>query len=281
MKRKIIVATAASLLLSAALLSGCGEETPDTSGTTQPAFAAQEQNKDSVSSQTEPGEVPATAPAQTTPGESMLIGPPETAPADPVAPGATQSSPGQEGPAQTAPALPPQTVPDQSGEITPAEPSQPGQVSPSVPPQSTPQEFPSDPVEPIPGEPGEIPPVEPQPPVDTPDLKDICTVETIYGELHFQALWSDYMQIEQKQEGDVVQVFFLARLNEQDYPLFDLTISPTASEGQLVLTDTLGAKHGVDVNMEASMEYENLDSNGQEILYSMQEQVNFIIENLS
>lgn len=111
--------------------------------------------------------------------------------------------------------------------------------------------------------------------------QDICTVETPCGELHFQARWSDYMQIRQEQEGDTHRVFFMARLNEKDYPLFDLAIGPAADETDtMVLTDEQGIRHRVDVNMEESMEYAELDSNGQEILYSMQEQINFIIENM-
>ena len=112
-------------------------------------------------------------------------------------------------------------------------------------------------------------------------LDEVCTVETPYGELHFQAQYSPYMKIRQEQEGDVLKVFFLAELNGKEYPLFDLTISDkTGEDDQLLLTDDMGVQRSVDVYMADNLEHEELDSSGQQILYSMQEQINFILQNM-
>ena len=259
MPRKNIAALAACLLLGTALLAGCGEEEPvptttggETTGVTQ--------------EQTSPTESRSTEPAQTESGQTGSAEPEATEPTAPE---------------QTEPTEPAATEPEQTEPTEPAA-TEPEQTEPTEPAATEPEQ--TEPTEPAATEPEQTEPAQTTPtaPPQTTPLQDVCSVETVYGELHFQVQWSPYMQIRQEQEGDRVRVYFLARLNEKDYPLFDLTISADpGSEGQLQLTDFAGGKHGVEVNMEETLEHEELDAAGQELLYSMQEQVNFIIENLS
>ena len=271
MKRKKIAVAAACLLLGTMLLAGCGEEEPIPSGTEAVTVGSQEQTAPEVSGATEsvttlPEEAAppqttaptATEPAQTEQEEPAATEPVGTEPEEPIStePVGTES----EEPAATEP------VGTESEETTSTESTK----------TDSEQATPTEPTQPDPTEPEETKPSQPVPPAG------VCSVETGYGELHFQDRWSPYMQIRQEQEGDVVRVYFMAHLDEKDYPLFDLTIRPEpGTDDRLQLTDASGGKHAVEVNMEESIEHEELDSAGQELLYSMQEQVNFIIENLT
>lgn len=120
---------------------------------------------------------------------------------------------------------------------------------------------------------------EAQQPVQTEDVPYV-TVSTPYGNLYFQDQWENMMKTEQKETGDSVEVSFCAEINDMTYTLFYVTIGP--GEGTCVgeLTGPDGVKREVFVRSNEMEDAPELSESERNRLYAMQEDINYIIENL-
>ena len=109
---------------------------------------------------------------------------------------------------------------------------------------------------------------------------DAIAVKTVYGTLYYQEQWAEYMKVEQVEDDGCLRVSFLATINGIDYPLFQIYIGE--ADGSLVgqLTDNEGTQHNVYVCMEEVIEHSELSEAEQNRLYAMQEDINYIIDNL-
>lgn len=106
------------------------------------------------------------------------------------------------------------------------------------------------------------------------------TVSTPYGDLYYQDQWESDMIVEQKMEGESATVSFSTAIHDTTYSLFSVTIGP--GEGALVgeLTDASGIKREVYASMAALPDLSGLTAGEQNRLYAMQEDINYVIQNL-
>lgn len=112
-------------------------------------------------------------------------------------------------------------------------------------------------------------------------VPDGCVaVDTVYGKLLYQDQWIEFMKTEQTNQGDNLIVLFYTDINNVRYELFELTIGSGdgATGGQL--TDKDGTVRDVFVRMMELAETDTLSDSEQNRLYAMQEEINFIVENL-
>ena len=88
------------------------------------------------------------------------------------------------------------------------------------------------------------------------------------------------METEQNVTDDAVEVSFYAQINDMNYTLFYVTIGP--GEGTCVgeLTGPDGVKREVFVRSNEMEEVPELSESERNRLYAMQEDINYIIENL-
>lgn len=114
---------------------------------------------------------------------------------------------------------------------------------------------------------------------ETEDLPYV-TVATPYGNLYFQDQWEELMQTEQTQEGESIVVTFFCQVNDIPYTLFYLSIGPGAGTPVGVLTDDQGIQREVFAGMEELEDIPELSDSEKNRLYAMQEDINYIIENL-
>ena len=117
--------------------------------------------------------------------------------------------------------------------------------------------------------------------LQTPDahVEDIVT-KTPYGELYFPGQWAEYTQIDQVSGSGFVEVIYSAQFNVRNIPLFSIIIG----EGEGVQAGTITAEDGtqrnVYVKFEELEEDESLGKIEQNRLYAMQEDLNYLLDNL-
>lgn len=109
---------------------------------------------------------------------------------------------------------------------------------------------------------------------------NIIAVKTPYGKLYYQEQWAEFMKVVQLTEGENLTVRFAAEINGMEYLLFTLDIG--AGEGDLVgiITDADGVQRDVFLSVEENIEHAELSQDEQNRLYAMQEEINFVLENL-
>lgn len=109
---------------------------------------------------------------------------------------------------------------------------------------------------------------------------NICTVSTPYGDLYYQEQWSEFMRPEVEQRQEAVEVTFRAEVNGKLYRLFAVTIGEGEGDPVCQLTDGQGTRRNVYVEMEEFLDVSGLDEGNEKMLYAMQEDINFVIENI-
>lgn len=118
-----------------------------------------------------------------------------------------------------------------------------------------------------------------QPPAAEKTDPDTVGVETPWGTLFYEARWADVMLTEQEQTGDSLYVRFYAEMDGCRYDLFTVTIgADEANAGQI--TDYRGTARNVFVTMEDPGNLSDLKDEQKNVLYAMQEQINFVIGRL-
>lgn len=126
--------------------------------------------------------------------------------------------------------------------------------------------------------PEEVPEKTPQ--TQEPVDPNVVVVSTACGNLYYQEQWSEYMKTEQTQEGETLTVTFLAEFNGIGYPLFSIVIGTGEGEPMAQLTDANGAMRDVFVIVEELEEHPELTEDEQNCLYAMQEEINYVVENI-
>lgn len=105
-------------------------------------------------------------------------------------------------------------------------------------------------------------------------------ISTQYGDLYYPDQWTECVQIDQSTAGNALVVSFAAQINDVQYPLFKVTIGEGDGSKIGELTDSAGTKRDVYLQLEEIQEDPNLNDGEQNRLYAMQEDVNYLIDNL-
>lgn len=134
--------------------------------------------------------------------------------------------------------------------------------------------------QPDPTEPQQIESVEATDAVDELVIPDHVVVSTPYGNMRYSDQWAEFMKTEQQMDGDVLQVFFAAVINEVEYGLFTVTIGGSEGEPVCMMTDPAGVQRNVYVSVEEMVSISALTDDECNRLYAMQEEINYIIENI-
>lgn len=128
----------------------------------------------------------------------------------------------------------------------------------------------------------ETKPAEPQTPiVPQPTVPQNCiVVSTAFGNLQYQDQWIEFMRVEQHAEGDNLRVTFYAEINSVRYGLFELLIGDEDGTPAGQITDSEGVRRNVYIHMMEIVETSALTDAEQNRLFAMQEDINYIIENM-
>ena len=111
---------------------------------------------------------------------------------------------------------------------------------------------------------------------------DCVVVKTPYGNLQYQDQWYEFMLVEQVQDGENLTVTFVANFENGQYPLFALIIGTLEDvEPAAQITDAGGVKRNVYVRMLEIEESGVLTDTEQNRVYAMQEDINYVIENIA
>lgn len=122
--------------------------------------------------------------------------------------------------------------------------------------------------------------VETEPEEQVIEIPDHIVVNTPYGYMQYRDQWAEFMRTEQQTEGDTVSVFFTAVINEVEYALFTVTVGGDNGEPICRMTDAAGVERNVYVYVEEIVSISALTEGEQDRLYAMQEEINYIIENI-
>ena len=109
---------------------------------------------------------------------------------------------------------------------------------------------------------------------------NVVAVNTPYGRLYYQEQWAEFMKVEQVTEDGLLYAHFVTELNGANYPLFTLLIGTAEGDASAQLTDADGVQRNVYVQIEEFVNVESLSAEEQDRLYAMQEEINFVIENI-
>ena len=120
---------------------------------------------------------------------------------------------------------------------------------------------------------------ETQAPVST-TVPDDVEIATKFGTLHFPEQWSDCVAADLQEREDCVKVIFSAVIEEEAYPLFLISIGDEDGVEVGVLTAEDGSQRPVYANVFEILENEALEEGQQNRLYAMQEDLNYLIDNL-
>ena len=119
------------------------------------------------------------------------------------------------------------------------------------------------------------------PTVPQPTVPQNCVVvSTAYGNFLYQDQWIEFMRVEQHAEGSNLRVSFSADINNVRYALFELLIGEMDGTPIGKITDADGAQRNVYVYMMEIEPSPALTDSELNRLYAMQEDINYIIENM-
>lgn len=113
-----------------------------------------------------------------------------------------------------------------------------------------------------------------------PEGTDYIVVETLYGELYYQAQWDELLLVEQKKEDDILRVNFTAMIRKEKYLLFSLSIGEKVEANIGYIVDAQGRRRGVSAEVYSISENNTLSDSEANRLYAMQEEINFIMQYL-
>lgn len=114
---------------------------------------------------------------------------------------------------------------------------------------------------------------------ETPDVEE-KVIETPYGNLCFPKQWNEFLKVEQRKENETVVVSFSAEIRDEQFPLFTVSIGNGEGEPAGTISDVDGTQHHVYVYIEEIQESESLSESEQKRLYVMQEDINYLLDNL-
>lgn len=105
-------------------------------------------------------------------------------------------------------------------------------------------------------------------------------IHTDYGDLHYPDRWQEYVTIHQEQNGNTIAVTFETKSGEETYELFKILIGDDSSEVVGSLTDDTGTQRNVYLHVEELPADSGLEETEQTRFYAMQEDLNYLIDNL-
>lgn len=111
-------------------------------------------------------------------------------------------------------------------------------------------------------------------------ISEDVVVDTKYGVLYYPEQWREFVKTEQESKDDAIFVTFTAEINEKTYPLFGVTIGGNGENPAGEITDSEGTKRNVYIYVEEIQEDPSLTEGEQNRLYAMQEDLNYLIDNL-
>ncbi len=105
-------------------------------------------------------------------------------------------------------------------------------------------------------------------------------IDTGLGKLCFPVKWKETVRTDVSRNGDSAAVRFSTVMEGREYELFTVTVG--AEEGEPVgsLTDETGAVRSVFIKASGLEPADDLTSEQKDSLYAMQEDLNFVIDNL-
>ncbi len=114
--------------------------------------------------------------------------------------------------------------------------------------------------------------------VDT--VPEDVVVHTNYGDLHYPDYWQEYVTIRQEQKGNTIAVTFETISGEENYELFKILIGDDTGEIVGSLTDDSGTQRNVYLYVEELPVDSGLEESELTRLYAMQEDLNYLLDNL-
>lgn len=105
-------------------------------------------------------------------------------------------------------------------------------------------------------------------------------IQTEYGDLHYPDQWREYIKTIQEKKSDTIKVTFEFEVDKSDYKLFEILIG--GDNGEIIgkLTDNNGIQRNVYLCVAELPVNSGLDEAEQNRFYAMQEDLNYLIDNL-
>lgn len=112
------------------------------------------------------------------------------------------------------------------------------------------------------------------------ELAEDIVISTDYGALHYPTYWKEYVNIQQKQKEDVITVTFQTEIEDKDCTLFEILIGDC--DGTIVgsLEDADGVQRNVYLKAAELPETIDMSEDEESRFYAMQEDLNYLIDNL-
>lgn len=114
----------------------------------------------------------------------------------------------------------------------------------------------------------------------TAEIPEDTVISTKYGDLHYPDQWKEYVNIRQEENGGVVTVTFETSLGGKTYTLFKVLLGGSEGTNVGTLTDGSGSKTDVYLQVEGLADGSGLTESEQNRFYAMQEDLNYLIDNL-
>lgn len=111
-------------------------------------------------------------------------------------------------------------------------------------------------------------------------IPEDVVVHTDYGDLHYPECWQEYVTIRQEQNGNTISVTFETKSGEKNFELFKILIGDDNGEVVGSLTDNAGNQRNVYLNVEELPADSGLADSELTRLYAMQEDLNYLLDNL-
>lgn len=105
-------------------------------------------------------------------------------------------------------------------------------------------------------------------------------IQTEYGDLHYPDQWREYVKTHQKKSKGTVEITFEAKIEKSYYKLFELLIGDGNGEFVGKLTDDNGVQRNVYLRVAELPLISDFDKVDQNRYYAMQEDLNYLIDNL-
>lgn len=115
---------------------------------------------------------------------------------------------------------------------------------------------------------------------ETKTPENCIVIETKYGNLYYPDQWTEHVQIDQVELENGIEVSFIAVINENQYPLFEVIVGKHDGTKVGELTDSSGTVNNVYVQLEEIPADSALSEGEQNRLYAMQEDLNYLIDHL-
>ena len=112
------------------------------------------------------------------------------------------------------------------------------------------------------------------------ECEEEVVIGTVYGDLYYPAQWEEFLQVDQTEDDECVQVAFSGKIDDTVYPLFTIIIGSGDGISAGTLTGKDGTQRTVYVQISEVTGNATLSQIELNRLYAMQEDLNYLIDNL-